>query len=142
MGTEWNGGAPKYPAWYKSLIATFELLLPYAIASLLSGITTFIIYSRMIEMLVRIAGAPIALSDFMHEGFHSSGWRYLKSFLAVCLQGFVILLIAQIYSSIMLKTVTYAGFMETCVSYFVISFAAVSLMFKSQTLCKELVGAA
>lgn len=131
----------KLPGFWRSLGCFGQLLFPWLVAAALSGVGTFIAYSRMLEMLLRITVAPIALSDFINDGTHSAGWRYIKTFLAICLQGFVILLIARLWSAI-IKGVTFSGsFMDITVGFLVISFAAVALMFKSLSFCKELVGA-
>lgn len=132
---------PDLPGFWRSLACFGQLLFPWLICAALSGVASFIAYSRMIEMLLRITVAPIALSDFMNDGLHSAGWRYVKTFLAICLQGFVILLIAKIYNSIVVEILYGGTFMELTVGYLVISFAAIALMFKSLALCKELVGA-
>lgn len=132
---------PKTPGFWRSLGCFAQLMFPWLVCAALSGVASFIAYSRMIEMLLRMMVAPIALSDFMSEGLHGSGWRYVKTFLAICLQGLLILCIAMIYSKIVGKILTGGTFMEITVGYLVISFAAVSLMFKSLSLCKELVGA-
>lgn len=131
-----------YPSAWKSLGCILQMFFPYLICWVLSGVASFIAYSRMLEMLLRVAAAPIALSDFMNDGLHGAGWRYLKTFLAICLQGFVLLLIAKIYSSIVGQILSGAGgFMEATLGYLVITFSAVALMFKSLSFCKELVGA-
>lgn len=132
---------PDLPGFWMSLGCFAQLMFPWLVSAALSGVASFIAYSRMIEMLLRMLAAPIALSDFISEGLHSTGWRYIKTFLAICLQGFLILFIAQIYSKIVGEILTGGTFMELTVGYLVISFAAVSLMFKSLSLCKELVGA-
>lgn len=132
---------PDLPGFWRSLACFGQLLFPWLLCAALSGVASFIAYSRMIEMMLRVVAAPIALSDFFSEGLHSTGWRYIKTFLAICLQGFMILLIAKIYSSIVGKIITGGSFMELTVGFLVISFAAIALMFKSLSLCKEMVGA-
>ena len=121
-------------------VGMLQLMFPWIIAAIMSGCAHFIAYSRMFEMLFRVTAAPIALSDFINEGTHSGGWRYIKNFLAVAIQGFAILLIIEIYSSVAAGIITDGTFMETFVSYAVISIAAIAFMFRSQPLCKELIG--
>ena len=82
------------------------------------------------------------MSDFFHSGLHGSGWRYLKSFLAVALQGALILVIGMIYSAlfkglILDQTDNLLLFLG---KYIIIYASAVMLMFKSLPLSKELVG--
>lgn len=151
-GEDWNDGDPDLPGFWRSIGAFAQLLFPWLVAGLMSACATFIAYSRMLEMLLRVAVAPIALSDFFRDGLHSNAWRYMKTFLAICLQGFCILLICHLYSvgisspigrpSEVIQGVTSSpSFMDVVVRYFVVSFSALALMFKSLSFCKELIGA-
>ena len=102
-----------------------------------------ICYTRLIEIYIRAAFAPIAFSDFFHNGFQGGGWRFLKSFLAVCLQGAVILCIGAIFGALMPVIFNLGGdttFFSAMGRYFAILAAAVMLMFKSLSLTKEFVG--
>ena len=78
-----------------------------------------------------------------HNGFQGSGWRFLKAFLAVCLQGAVILCIGAVFSALMPVIFNLGGettFFSAMGRYFAILAAAVMLMFKSLSLTKEFVG--
>ena len=136
-GYEWD----KKMGW-SSLGPFVQLLIPWIAAQVLKACAYFICYSRLIEMFIRVCGAPIALSDFMTEGMQGAGWRYLKSFLAICLQGLMILLVARIYSILMYDVITGQSGFAMIVAYLAVSFSAIALMFKSLSLAKELVGAA
>lgn len=118
-----------------------QLLIPWLASKIMIAVTQFICYSRIIEMFLRMMAAPIALSDFMTEGLHGAGWRYLKTFLAICLQGMILVAIAQLYPLVMNAVLKdCVGFWETLLRYIAFSFAAIALMFKSLTISKELVG--
>ena len=118
-----------------------QLLIPWLVSKVLIACVYFICYSRLIEMFVRMLAAPIALSDFFAEGLHGAGWRFLKNFLAICLQGVLIGAIAQLYPLIMAELLTGSGsFWTVTIKYIAFSFSAVALMFKSLSLSKELVG--
>lgn len=128
---------------WKCIGVAFELLLPWLISYVITGICYYIAYTRLIEMFVRVCAAPIALSDFMSEGLNGAGWKYLKNFLAVCLQGLIIICVARLHGFIIagaLGSVT-SGFMSIVVTL-AVSFATVGLMMKSLTLSKELLGTA
>lgn len=86
------------------LIMMLYLLIPWLLSWIMGLCVSIICYSRVIEIYVRATFAPIALSDFFHSGLHGSGWRYLKSFLAVALQGALILVIGMIYSALFNRT--------------------------------------
>lgn len=129
------------PGFWQSIGALFQLFVPWIVTWALKIIVSFICYSRLIEMFLRMMAAPIALSDFMTEGLHGSGWKYLKSFFAIALQGVLIYLIAVIFSKLMGSIFTnQTGFMEVVTSYLIFGFSACALMFKSLSLSKELMG--
>lgn len=128
---------------WKCIGVAFELLLPWLISYVIQGICYYIAYTRLIEMFVRVCAAPIALSDFMSEGLNGAGWKYLKNFLAVCLQGLIIICVARLHGFVLsgaLGSVS-SGFMSIVV-ILAVSFATVGLMMKSLTLSKELLGTA
>ena len=128
----------------QSLGVWAQLLLPWLASKISIACVYFICYSRVIEMLVRMAGAPIALSDFMSEGLQGAGWRYLKNFLAICLQGIIIISISKLYGIVMYDVFLTPpeGAWSVMLMQLSISFAAIALMFKSLTLSKELLGTA
>ena len=136
-GCSWE----KDPGFIKSLPALVQLMIPWIVAWAMKIIVSFICYSRLIEMIIRMMAAPIALSDFMTEGLHGAGWKYLKTFLAIVFQGILLYLIAVVFSMLMASVFTgKQGFMEVLTAYFVFGFSACALMFKSLTLSKELFG--
>lgn len=121
------------------------LLVPWILAWIMGLAVNIICYSRVIEIYARVTLAPVALSDLFQSGTHGTGWRYLKSFLAVALQGALILIIGMIYSAVFQSIVMdppdgLLSFVKFIGKYIVIYASAVMLMFKSQTLAKELVG--
>lgn len=125
------------------IIMFVYLLIPWLLSWLMRMAVSVICYSRVIEIYVRAVMAPIALSDFYHGGLQSSGWKFLKNFLAVSLQGATILIISVIFS-LMISAITTvdAGHMMTFIgSYLAFYGASIMLMFKSLPLTKELVGA-
>ncbi len=127
------------------LIAMVILLFPWLLAWVMKLAVNVICYSRVIEIYARVTLAPVALSDLFRSGLQGAGWRYLKSFLAVALQGALILIIGIIYSAV-LSSVTISqepgwwSLVALIGKYLVIYASAVMLMFKSQSLAKELVG--
>ncbi len=141
-GVEWgNGEHPKDIGILTALGVMCQLLIPWVATLILVACAYFICYSRLIEMMVRMLAAPIALSDFMSEGLHGAGWRFLKNFLAICLQGALMAAICSLYPTIMTSVVTTSDdFWITTLKYIAISFSAIALMFKSLSLAKELVG--
>lgn len=119
-----------------------QLLVPWIASKVMIGCVYFICYSRLFEMMVRMLATPVAVSDFITEGLHGAGWRYIKNFLAICLQGMIIVAIGQLYPLIMSGVLSNPGnkFWEVILMFLALSFSAVALMFKSLSLSKELVG--
>lgn len=127
----------------RDVIMIVFLLLPWALAWLMKLLVSVICYSRVIEIYIKAAFSPVALSDFMHSGFQGSGWKWLKSFFASCLQGAIIFLIAVIFSALFQTITADSGwnifkFLGTYLAFYA---SAVMLMFKTLPLAKEIVGA-
>lgn len=126
----------------RDVIMFVYLLIPWALSWLMRLCVSIICYSRVIEIYVRAAFAPVALSDFFHSGLQGGGWKYLKNFLAVSLQGAIILVIAIIYSRLF-QSITIdddGNFFRFIGAYLAFYASAVMLMFKSLPLAKDLVG--
>ncbi len=120
------------------------LMIPWVMNWILGMVVTIIVYSRVIEIYARACFAPIAFSDFFQNGLHGGGWRFLKSFLAIALQGALLFIISAIFSK--LSFTLYANF-EDDIGYWsamaqslAFTIAAAMLMFKSLSLSKEIVG--
>lgn len=127
----------------RDVIMIVFLLLPWALAWLMRLLISVVCYSRVIEIYVKAAFSPVALSDFMHSGFQGNGWRWVKSFFASCLQGAIIFLIAVIFSALFQTITIDSGwnifkFLGTYLAFYA---SAVMLMFKALPLAKEIVGA-
>lgn len=121
------------------------LIFPWLLSFIGELLMKLIMYSRIIDIYLRSMAAPIAFADFYHGGLQSAGFRYLKNFLAVGIQGALIMLIVAIYS-LLVATVVPTGF-NSLSSFFgfwgiyvSVMAAAVMLMFKSMSLAKEIVG--
>lgn len=128
----------------KSVIIFVWLLIPWALSWVMGLCVKIILYSRVIEIYVRTVFAPIALADFYQGGLQSAGFRYLRNFLAVAIQGSIILVIAAIYSALFTTVVSSAGLNIFAFLGLYLAFlaSAIMLMFKSLSVAKELVGTA
>lgn len=127
--------------------ALCQLIIPFLITMILKIVVYFICYTRLIELYVRTCIAPIALADFFTEGIHGSGWKFLKNYMAIALQGAIIMVAAVIFTALaagLLKgtIADSSGYWSWLVKYLALAGATVGLMFKSLTLCKEMVGTA
>lgn len=84
----------------KTLLAMIQLIPFYVVMSLMVAVSNFIMYARLIELVILGAFAPIPVSTLMFDNVRDIGKRYLMYYLAVCLQAAVILLIVVLYSTI------------------------------------------
>ncbi len=137
------GGLAKVSV-FRDIIMFVYLLIPWALSWLMRLMVSVVCYSRVIEIYVKAAFAPVALSDFMYSGVQGSGWRWLKSFFASCLQGAIIFLIAVVFSALF-QTISIdatGNIFKFLGAYLAFYASAVVLMFKTLPLAKEIVGAA
>lgn len=129
------------PEFFMKFVMVVFLLIPWLFSWVMRLCVSIICYSRVIEIYARATFAPVAISDFFHSGLQGSGWRFLKNFLAVCLQGGMILVIAVIYSKIFdALTFTDANLFTFIGKYLAFYASAIMLMFKSLSLTKEILG--
>lgn len=128
------------------------LLLPWAFSWIMRMSVFVVVFSRIIEIYVRAAVCPIALADFFQNGLQGSGWRFLKSFLAVCLQGLMILIIMMVFGYVFscipdLMDAIYGADRTDNLFYYLgiilcVEGSTVMLLFKSLGLTKEVLGVA
>lgn len=129
------------PDFIVKIIMFIYLLIPWLFSWIMRLCVGVICYSRVIEIYARATFAPVAIADFFHSGLHGSGFRFLKSFLAVSLQGAMILVIAMIFSSLFGSiTVNEANLFKFIGKYLAFYAAALMMMFKSLSLTKEVIG--
>ena len=134
---------PKFMRGFILWIAVCPLAL---IPNLMNLGVSVIVYSRIIEIYLRAVYMPVALADVFHGGLQSGGWRALRSFLAVSLQGATILVISIIYGQLAASMVNHYGatgeFWPFMGGTIAIQASALMLMFKSLNLTKEVLGVA
>ena len=101
-----------------------------------------VVFLRILEIYVRTMFAPIALSDVFYNGLNSTGFKFLKSYLAVSIQ------VVLIYGTTLLYGQVARGLMGLAdnkgsvflLMYLGLSAATIGIILKSQTLVKEFVG--
>lgn len=131
----------------KSVGLWFQLVLPYLVAVILKIAVNVICYIRIFEIFIRAMFSPIPLSDFFFQGVHSSGWRFIKKFLAVSLQGFMIFGCVILYSAlstVILEAEAVGGnldYFSFMLKFLGLNGAALGVILKSQSLISEFVGA-
>ena len=106
-----------------------------------TAVTRFVIWGRLIEIGVRGAFAPVGMADLFSEGTKGSGYRYFKKFVALALQGAVIIGIMMAYSTIQFALAkNEGGGLDDAMGQIVTSLTVVTLIMKSQTIANDLVG--
>ena len=131
----------KSMGWIKALCLLLQLLIP-AIGTMICMLIMLVqMVGRLIEIGIRILFMPIGVSDAFTHGTNSPGFRYIKKFFAVCLQGAVLLAVLNIgvyfMGNKMINDATQGfGF----ISDLVIMVSMIGLMIKSQQIVNDIVG--
>ncbi|MGN0710253.1 MAG: hypothetical protein ACI4LO_00730 [Anaerovoracaceae bacterium] len=144
VGVEW----PASPGWFdtfKNIFSggTLSLLMAWMFSFILKAAIYLIMFMRILEIYIRTMFAPLALSDVLYQGLNSTGFRFLKGYLAVSLQMVVI------YGCMVLNTVIAADIAKGAAAansiflfkYIGLTAATIGILFKSQSLVKEFIGA-
>ncbi|MGN0673131.1 MAG: hypothetical protein ACI4KJ_01675 [Anaerovoracaceae bacterium] len=144
VGVAW----PDSPGWFdtfKNIFTggTLSLLMAWMFSFILKAAIYLIMFMRILEIYIRTMFAPLALSDVLYQGLNSTGFRFLKGYLAVSLQMVVI------YGCIALNTVIAADIAKSAdaansiflFKYMGLTAATIGILFKSQSLIKEFIGA-
>lgn len=105
-----------------------------------------VVLARILDIAVRTAMSPIALADAFSGNFlNSNAMNFIRSFLAVCLQGAFIFIIAYFTPSLMAAELNNAvdvwAFAGAMCQSIAVSLASLLLMFKSGSIAKEVLGA-
>lgn len=129
--------------FFAGFVVMIFMFIPFIAAWGVKIAVIIICYTRLIELFLRTIFAPVALADFFHQGFQGAGWRYLKNYLAVSLQGAVILCIAMLFSALISVTAPNDGGLDIfgyIGMVLAFTFSGAALMFKSLSFTKELLG--
>lgn len=144
----WSGFLAGLDAFRESFIPIIVLFVPWLVTIICEVLIKCIMLTRQIEIFVRAAFLPVALGDG-YNGLHSSGFRYAKTFLAICLQGSLIIIILSISdvlsSSYLLDVINGTflgvdGVMSIVIMPIIYRIAATGLIMKSFPLAKEICG--
>lgn len=130
-------------------VSVLAVLIIPTIFGLLARLSIYVVcIGRALEIIVRLALSPIAVADVFGNGLNSGGFRYIKKFLAVTLQGAVIVVIIHIMGTLN-ATLAIPPDNDTSVSALFgnlmkvvfVNLAGVSLIIKSQSIVNDVVGA-
>lgn len=85
------------------LIATGAKMVPllkllYAVFIIVAMIEVgVILYLRRLEMMLMVMISPIAFAMLSTDGYKSTGKRFIQSFIAICLQGIILLITCNLF---------------------------------------------
>lgn len=129
-------------------VSVLAVLIIPTIFGLLARLSIYVVcIGRALEIIVRLALSPIAVADVFGNGLNSGGFRYIKKFLAVTLQGAVIVVIIHIMGTLN-ATLAIPPDNDTSVSALFgnlmkvvfVNLAGVSLIIKSQSIVNDVIG--
>lgn len=137
---------PDEPGFFdaiKNLVTgrTLTLVLAWGFTFVVKVVVYLIVFMRILEIFIRSMFAPIALSDVFYNGLNSTGFRFLKCYLAVSLQLVVIYGCVVIYGVLVADIAEEAGRTVFLFKYLGLTGATVGILIKSQSLIKEFLGA-
>lgn len=121
------------------VFAFVQLFLPSLVMKACYLYIQVVCYMRMLELVMKAFFMPIAIGD-IYSGPNPNAIRYIKSFLATCLQGVIIVGALAGFSmlgSAVATEVKGLGFFANIV----LAFTLVGVVGKSSSMAKEIVGA-
>lgn len=126
----------------ETLGISFNLMIISILVTVCTIIIFVLFYTRILQLLVMIALAPIPIVTLIHDEHRQIGISFIKSFVAVVLQGAVMVAIIYIYSHVIAYSMTNAtsltGMVWHAAGYAVVLIVALGT---SGMLAKKLVSA-
>lgn len=122
-----------YLAYKLELMPTMLMLW---VASIIAGV---IVLGRMFEIMIYTAIAPLPLSTLAGEMSHDTAKKFLQNYIAVCLQGIIIIIAFRLFGGIIVDS--YSGNIGV-LTYLMLVVVLCLTLFKSGTWAKQIVGIA
>jgi hypothetical protein len=144
-----NGGVPDSPLcnyqtildeWWAAVFDILSLAVVFIIVQGIKVVITFLAWIRLIEVLIRMAFAPIPLADITYEGTQSNGFSYIKKLIASVLQASVIVAGSSAYTAIISSITATSGAFVGRSMMIVLAFVFLVIVFRSQSLASDIVG--
>jgi hypothetical protein len=122
-------------------IPVIEVLLMALVTEVGCLIGVAAMVSRVIQMAVYMIFAPIATADMFHGGaLNSQGFRYLKKFFAICLQGAVIYGIIFATSALQASFLKSTNLVSNPLFILIPGLIMVIMILKSQQFANDIIG--
>lgn len=127
----------KDAGFFTGLGQMLKLAIPYFMMCVAKLIVSVVAWTRILDVIIRAIFAPIGIADFIYEGMHGHGFRYIKKLIASALQAVVILAAARGYSILASMTSATGQWLYTVI----LAYAMITLMFKTQSIANDTIGA-
>lgn len=115
----------------------FAIFLPWIMASIGQIYATIMVYGRNLELIILFIMAPMAIADSGYKGSEGAGFRYLKEWAAISLQGFLMLLVLMIFGSTQASGL--AGD-SGLINHLAMFLASLMLLGKTRSIARQVVG--
>lgn len=118
-----------------------QYMVPALLLKILSLIVSVIVYGRFIQLFTLTALAPLPIACIGNEKTRHITLRFVQEYIAVCLQGLVILIAVYIYMSMLSSFDMQGGLSEVVWGTIKISIIIVMALFSSGGVARKIVGA-
>ncbi|HPZ71948.1 MAG TPA: hypothetical protein PLQ33_07115 [Peptococcaceae bacterium] len=115
----------------------------WAVMLLIRIAVYFVVFGRLIELCVYTIMAPIPLSTMVSDEFNSIAFRFVQSYIAVCLQGVVIVVLCYVYLMIAARWINPGDGVAPIAGVIAYVLSSVALLFallKSESWAKAIMG--
>lgn len=127
----------------QKIFATIKYLIIWFVMMIIRLCLYLIVFGRLIEICVYTAVAPIPLSTMISDEFSSVATRFIQSYIAVCLQGLVIIIMCFVYlafAKAFFDPGSGQGYEVGFWAYILSSLTLVFVLFKSGAWAKQICG--
>lgn len=123
------------------IILFIQIGLMFFVINIVNMIIIVIIYGRMIEIYIYSAIGPAPLATFTNKDFGSIGQNYLKSIIALGLQGLIILICVAIYAALIQSITAGDDIIVNLKQYLLYTILLAFMLFKTGGLAKSIMNA-
>lgn len=113
--SQWGAAVADDTNWFGtySLIRNIQLFPVFLLLKLCILVCQVVIIGRIFELMVYTVVAPLPMSTFISSAANDVGKTFAKSYAAVCLQAFILVVMFTVYGDVMAKVrdtvMVYAG---------------------------------
>ena len=129
--------------YFSGFTIMMQLFLPWIAARILDLLIRLIAYSLTIEIFVTAIFMPLTFGEIVTHGVDGGGFRYLKRFIALCMQAGVMVIVAGISAQFAIgwwEVPSFQGFLVGVAKMLIAEGACAFLMIKSGSICRSVLG--